>query len=187
MKSTNAKLLVRACTGVLLAASAQSFAATAKAADYDVGSIHITTPWARATAKSASVGAAYLTIANNGKTSDRVSCVSSDVSTQCQIHTMEMVNGVMKMRPVDEGLEIMPGQTIMLKPGGIHVMLSGLKHPLEPGRIAEVTLQFEQAGAVDIEFPIVAIGAAAPGATAAGDSGSMMMQGGGSMMQMNKH
>jgi copper(I)-binding protein len=66
-------------------------------------------------------------------------------------------------------------------------MLSGLKHPLEPGRIAEVTLQFEQAGAVDIEFPIVAIGAAAPGATAAGDSGSMMMQGGGSMMQMNKH
>jgi periplasmic copper chaperone A len=73
----------------------------ALAADYDVGSIHISQPWARATPKGASSGAAYMTITNKGSTPDRVSCVSSDASAQCQIHSMSMDNGVMKMRPVE--------------------------------------------------------------------------------------
>jgi periplasmic copper chaperone A len=105
----------------------------ARAADYDIGSIHITQPWARATPKGASSGAAYMTITNNGKTSDRVSCLSSDASTQCQIHTMTMEKGVMKMRPVEGGLEIKPGETVTLKPSSFHVMLVNLKHPLAQG------------------------------------------------------
>jgi copper(I)-binding protein len=60
-------------------------------------------------------------ITNNGNTSDRVSCVSSDASAKRQIHTMTAENGVMKMRPVEGGLEIKPGETVMLKPSGVHV------------------------------------------------------------------
>ena len=86
--------------GFALASAQLSFGA-AQAADYDVGSIHFTRPWARATPKGASSGAAYMTISNSGKTADRVSCMSSDVSAECQIHTMTMDNGVMKMRPVE--------------------------------------------------------------------------------------
>jgi periplasmic copper chaperone A len=84
----------------------------ARAADYHVGPIHITQPWARATPKGASTGAAYMTITNDGTTPDRVSCASSDASAKCQIHSMTMDNGVMKMRPVEGGLEIKPGETI---------------------------------------------------------------------------
>src|ERR1700683_294700 len=73
----------------------------AQAKDYDVGSIHIAQPWARATPKGASTAAAYMTITNNGTAPDRVSCVSSDASGQCQIHSMTMENGVMQMRPVE--------------------------------------------------------------------------------------
>ncbi len=98
---------------------------------------------------------------------------------------MTMENGVMKMRPVEGGLEIKPGETVTLKPGGLHVMLVDLKQPLAPGKMAEVTLQFEKAGTVKVEFPIAAIGAPAPGASAGG--GSMMMEGHGGMMQMDKH
>ena len=101
------------------------FAAPTQAADYDAGSIHITAPWARATPKGASSGAAYMTITNNGNTPDRVSCVSSDASAKCQIHTMTTENGVMKMRPVEGGLEIKPGETVMLKPSGVHVKAPG--------------------------------------------------------------
>jgi periplasmic copper chaperone A len=156
---------------------------TTLAADYDIGSIHISQPWARATPKGASSGAAYMTITNKGSTPDRVSCVSSDVSAQCQIHSMTMDNGVMKMRPVEGGLEIKPGESVMLKPSGFHVMLVDLKHPLETGKMVEATLQFEKAGTVKVEFPIAAIGASAPGASAAG---GMKMDHGG-MMQMDKH
>ena len=80
------------------------WAAQVQAADYDVGPIHIAQPWARATPKGAKSGAGYLTITNNSSTADRLSCVSSDASAKCQVHTMTMEDGVMKMRPAEGGL-----------------------------------------------------------------------------------
>ena len=170
-------------TAGLALALAQLAATPAEATDYDIGSIHITKPWARATPKGAASGAAYMTITNNGKTPDRVTCVSSEASAECQIHTMTMDNGVMKMRPVEGGLEIKPGETVALKPSGVHMMLIDLKHPLEQGKTAAAILKFEHAGTIDVEYPIAAIGATAPGAPA---GGGMMMKGHGGMMQMDK-
>ena len=143
-----------------------------QAADYDVGSIHVTAPWARATPKGASSGAAYMTIANSGAAPDRVNCVSSDVSAQCQIHAMTMDNGVMKMRPVEGGLEIKPGEVVTLKPSGMHVMLMDLKHELKQGTVVEATLQFS--GTVKVMFPVAAMGATAPGAAAGEDPGGIL-------------
>lgn len=100
----------------------------------------------------------------------------------------------MKMRPVEGGLEIKPGETVTLAPGsGLHLMLETLKHPLEAGQTVKATLKFDKAGTVDAEFPVVAIGAPAPGMDASG--GSMKMEGpgmkmegpGGGTMQMDKH
>lgn len=149
----------------------------ATAADYDVGSLHISQPWARATPKDAANGAGYMTITNKGTAPDRVNCVSDDASVQCQIHSMTMEGGVMKMRPVEGGLEIKPGETVTLKPGGFHMMFVNLKHPLVQGQTVKATLKFDHAGTVDVDYPIAAIGAPAPGV--AGGGGTMMMQGGG--------
>src|ERR1700733_14760096 len=157
-------------------------AVPAWAADYDVGSIHIAAPWARATPKGASTGAGYMTITNKGTAPDRVSCVSDDARAQCQIHSMTMEDGVMKMRPVEGGLEIKPGETVTLQPGGYHVMFVGLIHALEQGNTVDVKLKFDKAGSVDVQYPIAAIGAPAPGGAAAG--GSMMIQGSGGGMNM---
>jgi len=96
---------------------------------------------------------------------------------------MTMENGVMKMRPAEGGLEIKPGETVMLKPSSAHLMFLDLKHPLEQGNTVAATLQFEKAGTTEVEFPIAAIGASAPGA-AAGPAAPMMP--GGGTMQM-KH
>jgi copper(I)-binding protein len=186
MKRIDPMQLTRAFAAILVFASTQGFAVGAHAADYDVGSIKITQPWARATPKGASSAAAYLTVTNTGTAPDRLSCASSDVSGQCQVHSMVMDNGVMKMRPVEGGLEIKPGETVTLKPSSVHIMLTDLKQPLEAGKTATATLQLEKAGTVKVEFPIVAIGAPAPGVSTGG--GSMMMEGhGGMMQQMDKH
>ncbi len=160
--------------------AAQLTASPVAAADYDVGSMHISQPWARATPKGADDGAGYMTITNKGTTPDRVSCVSDDVSKQCQIHSMTMEGGVMRMRPVEGGLEIKPGQTVTLKPGSYHMMFVDLKHPLVQGQTVEAELKFDHAGAVKVEYPIAAIGAPAPGAAAG--AGTMMMQGPGGAM-----
>ena len=150
------------------------------ATDYNVGSIHIAQPWSRATPKGATTGAGYMTITNSGTTPDRVSCVSSDASAQCQIHSMTMEGGVMKMRPVEGGLEIKPGETVTLTPSGFHMMLVKLKHPLEAGQTVKATLKFDKAGTVDVDYPVMALGASPDRG-----AGGMNMQGGG-MMQMDK-
>jgi copper(I)-binding protein len=153
------------------------------AADYKVGSLDISQPWARATPKGASTGAAYLTVSNSGSQTERLSCASSAAAAKCQIHEMAMDNGVMKMRPVEGGLEIKPGQTVTLKPGTYHMMLEGLKAPLKAGDTLEATLTSSGGGSVKVDFPVAAIGAPAPG-TSAGSEG-MKTQGPG-MTQMHK-
>jgi copper(I)-binding protein len=64
-------------------------------------------------------------------------------------------------------------------------MLVTLKHPLERGQTVKATLKFDKAGTVDVDYPVVAIGAPAPGTAAGG--GSMKMQDHGGMMQTDKH
>jgi hypothetical protein len=184
-----------AVLAVLVGAAALSSPAAA-AGDYDLGSIHISQPWSRATPKGATTGAGYVTLTNKGASPERVTCVSDDASAQCQIHSMMMEGGVMKMRPVEGGLEIKPGESVSLKPGGYHMMFLSLKHPLDQGQTVKVTLKFDHAGTIDVDYPVLAIGAPAPGASASGSTtqgtgGGMRMQGpggmqGGGMMQMDK-
>lgn len=161
----------------------------AAAADYKVGSVEISQPWARATPKGAADGAAYMTATNNGTRPVRFDCVSSDAAAKCQIHSMTIDNGVMRMRPVSGGLEIKPGETVTFKPGGYHVMLVNLKEPLQPGRTVVLNLKTDDDTSVKVEFPIVAIGAQAPGAPAGGGSmgGTMTMGNGGGMMMQQRH
>jgi len=146
-------------TTIAAAILAAWIAIPAQAADVIVGSLKISTPWARATPGNASVGGGYLTIANAGSEPDRLVGGSSDVSKRFEIHEVSMDNGVMKMRRLAHGLEIKPGQTVKFKPGGYHVMFTGLKQPLKKGEHFKSTLVFEKAGKVVVDFAVEGIGA----------------------------
>jgi copper(I)-binding protein len=141
-------------------------AGPAQAEDVMAGSLKISAAWARATPKGASVGGGYMTIANTGTTPDRLIGGASDVSSRVEIHDMSMDNGVMKMRPVANGLEIKPGQTVEFRPGGYHVMFLGLKKGLEQGQQVKATLAFEKAGKVSVNFAVAGVGA--PGMSGGG-------------------
>lgn len=179
----NLRIAARGAAALAALTCAPLLAGQALAADYHVGSLQISQPWARATPKGADSGAAYMTVTNTGSRPERLSCVSSDASAKCQIHEMSMDNGVMKMRLVEGGVQVKPGETITFKPGGYHVMLVDLKAQLQQGKTVEATLKVDNGGTAQVEFPIAAIGAPAPGTTA---NGGTMMQGGG-MMQMHQH
>jgi periplasmic copper chaperone A len=147
----------------LLAAVLMSvFLGHASADDYTIGSLQIANPWTRATPKGATVAGAYLSISNKGTTPDRLIGGSSAVASRFEVHSMVMEQGVAKMRPITDGLEIKPGETVELKPGSLHVMLLGLKQPLAKGEKVKGMLQFEKAGKVEIEYAVEALGATAP-------------------------
>ena len=78
----------------------------------------------------------------------------------------------MAMRPVDGGLAIPPGGTVVLEPGGRHLMFMGLLEPLEEGDRRIVTLAFEHAGAVEAEFVVLRRRAGATGEEAGADRGN---------------
>lgn len=134
----------------------------ALALDYNLGDIKIQSPWSRATAASAPSGIAYLTIVNNGA-SDRLVKTSTDVSRTAELHTHLMDGQVMRMRHVPE-IEVAGGAETKLAPGGLHVMLIGLKGPLKEGASFPLTLTFERAGTVTVEVQVLGIAAKAPGA-----------------------
>jgi len=148
---------------VLVAAAAatlNAFVVEAAAADFTVGAIQIGNPWTRATPKGADVAGGYMTLSNKGTAPDRLIGGSSPVAARFEFHRMAVEDGVMKMRPVEGGLEVKPGETVELKPGSFHIMLMGLKQPLEKGQKVKGTLVFEKAGKVDIEYTVEALGAA---------------------------
>lgn len=134
----------------------------AAAHDYNLGALHIAQPWVRATPKGASVGGGYLKITNKGTMPDRLIGGSSPVARKVEIHSMTMEGGIMKMRPLDAGLEIKPGATVELKPGGLHVMMTGLTQPFRKGERVTVTLVFEKAGKIEVEFTVEGMGGPAP-------------------------
>jgi copper(I)-binding protein len=135
------------------------FAANAaQAHSYNVGSLHIGHPWSRAVPKGAQVAGGYFTITNNGTTPDRLIGGSAEIAGRFQIHEMKTEDGVMKMRELDKGLEIAPGQTVKFGPNGYHVMLLDLKRAPKEGESFMGTLVFEKAGKVDVKFVVAPIG-----------------------------
>lgn len=100
----------------------------------------------RATVGSMPSSAAYVSIMNQGKISDRLLGANSNLARKTELHTMDIENGLMKMRQVEGGIDIPAGETIHLKPGGYHVMLIGLNGPLKANRMFEITFWFQYAG-----------------------------------------
>lgn len=133
-----------------------------QAHEYKVGDLQVGHPWARATPGGAKVGGGYVTITNMGTVPDRLIGGSFEGAERLEIHQMSVKDGVMTMRPVPAGLEIRPGETVELKPGGYHLMFVNLKAPLKEGDKANGTLTFERAGEVKLYFSVSSIGAGGP-------------------------
>ena len=122
--------------------------------------IAITGAWSRETAEGQNAGGAFMTIANSGAADDRLTGGSSPVAGDVQIHTVDMTDGVMRMRELEDGLDVPAGGSVTLKPGSFHIM--------QQGQTVPVTLTFEKAGPVEIDLAIQPVGSQGPTAQSAG-------------------
>jgi len=128
----------------------------------EAGSILVETGWSRATPKGAQVAAGYVTIKNSGDEPDRLVSASADFAGETAIHQMSMAGGVMRMRPVPDGVAIPPKSTVKLEPSGYHLMFMSLTGPLKESDDVRVKLTFEHAGSVEVSFHVLGIGAQGP-------------------------
>jgi hypothetical protein len=143
-------------------------AASAQAHEFKVGPLVIGHPWSRQTPGGAKIGGGYLTVTNTGTETDRLLGGSVGFADHVEIHEMKMNDGVMTMRPLADGVDIKPGETVTFAPGGYHLMFMDLKQPLKKDDMLKGELQFQKAGKVAVEFKVEAVGAAGPGGAAGG-------------------
>jgi len=134
-------------------AAALVFAPAASAHSYELGQLHIGHPTAAPTAPGQPNGAAYLTIENSGAEGDKLIAMDTPVAGAAEAHDMLISGGVMSMRKLD-AIEIAPGAPIVFQPGGMHIMLIGLKSPLKIGETVPLTLVFEKAGKITVDLAI---------------------------------
>ncbi len=126
--------------------------------DYRAGTLEIGHPASRPS--TGRTGVAYFAVTNKGDAPDRLTGikVGGGFADRAEMHATMQDGDVMRMRPV-QVIDVPPGQTVTLAPGGLHVMLLGLKAPLKAGDEMPLTLVFERAGAVDIKVMVEKAGA----------------------------
>jgi hypothetical protein len=126
-----------------------AFSTTARAGD-----IEVIGAFARASASPAArSGAAYVSFRNNGAAADRLVAVATTAARSTELHRSFMEGDVMRMEPVP-GIDIAPGATLEMAPGGIHIMFMGLAAPLREGTTVDLVVTFSHAGTMAVTVPV---------------------------------
>ncbi len=136
---------------LLLAGASATFAHS-----YQSGAVKVEHPWAAPTPPGASVGAAYMTIRNTGDVPIRLTGAITPAAERVELHEMTMDGGIMRMRPLTQGIVVPPGGAFRFAPGGAHLMLIGLRKALALEEFIDLRLVFEGGRTVDVELYVEA-------------------------------
>lgn len=143
----------RTTTVALLGALALVLAACTPAAS---GSA-ITVADARVPVPAGVNAAAYMTLINDGDSTDQLISASTDIAGAVELHETTTEDGSMSMQQVT-GVEIPADGQAVLEPGGLHVMLIGVTEDLTEGDTVDLTLTFEDAGERTVSAEVVPLG-----------------------------
>ncbi len=125
----------------------------AKASEQVVGDLKLSAPWIRASVPGQVNGAGYVQIDNKTGQADRLISATTNGVNRVELHTIITDNGVAKMREVP-GIDVPANGAVKLMPGGFHIMFLGLTAPFKADTTVPVTLKFEKAGEVKVDFEI---------------------------------
>lgn len=150
MLNQASRALVRVSAAVALALLLPAMPALADAAR----NLQVLSPWLRATPPGSTVAAGYLTLRNTGNSDLKLVGVSSPLAQSCEIHQSIDQNNRAEMRPVTGGLVVKAGQTLSMAPGGYHLMLMGLNHPLVAGSSGTLALLLGDGSRLQVTAPV---------------------------------
>lgn len=120
------------------------------------GAVGVLDPYARAVPPGQPNSAVFMTLTNDGTLPRALVAAASPVAQSVELHNHVREDGMMRMRQV-ERIEIPPGQHVALAPGGLHVMLIGLKDGLAPGDTVDLSLSFDDGSTARVQAPVRAI------------------------------
>lgn len=166
--SASARRALFACAAALSFTACQPTASgtddATSTADEAVQGIVVSDAWIRETPPNAGVAGGYLTLRSGA--ADRLVAVETAAASSVEIHEMRHEGGVMRMRELGDGVALAAGETVELKPGGLHLMFIEPVEPMRAGVSIEATLRFQTAPAQSVRFEVRPLGAQAEDAHA---------------------
>lgn len=129
---------------------------------WKIEGILIEQAWARVQPGGSRNGAIYLTIHNTSLNDELLLAVDSPAARTTAVHKTEIKNGVSRMTPMPFGVELQAGTEVILKPGSMHIMLTGLSTDVKSGGTLPITMVFRDAGTLSAEVPVLGVGQPAP-------------------------
>jgi copper(I)-binding protein len=115
-------------------------------------SLQVEEAWARPVPAGGN-GGVFFTIENPTDQPDRLLSATAPVAEVSELHMSMMQGGVMSMQP-QEAVEVPPRSTVRFEPGGLHVMLIGVRQDLKAGDTFPLTLHFEKSGDIQVTVTI---------------------------------
>lgn len=138
----------RYLTTLLAAAVLATLSIAAQGVEISIGD-----PYARAVPPGQPNSAVFMSLENRSGADQALVAAESGVSEVVELHTHVAEGGMMRMRRIEK-IELPAGQSVTLQPGGLHVMLIGLKQPLDVGDVVDVTLIFEGGTRLPVQAPV---------------------------------
>ena len=152
----------KTCNALAMLAAANFLTATGTAWAASPEPLRIDAPWARETAAGQRDGGGFMVISNDGSKADQLVGASSPVSQEVQIHTVQIEQGVMRMRELPGGIPVPAASRVELKPGSLHIMFIKLNNPLKAGELVPVTLKFREAGEKTVTLEVRSVAGIQP-------------------------
>ena len=122
--------------------------------DFSQNQLEILHPWSKPTPPISKYGVAYFTIKNTGNQEDILLQIKvpPEVAESASLHDVLIEGDMMRMREVINGKLIPAASMVKFQPGGNHIMLEGLKRPLQIGDKFSLELIFENTGSIPIQI-----------------------------------
>jgi copper(I)-binding protein len=139
--------------GKLIVVAALAFGGTASAQNAGVGSLEVRDAWVRESVGPAKTAAGYLELHNGGTEPVSITGASSGAAMRLELHTTIRDGDVMRMRPLTT-IDVAPGETVALEPGGKHIMFMGVKETLRVGNRVDLTLTLSDGRTVAVTAPV---------------------------------
>jgi copper(I)-binding protein len=141
---------------------AGSVLASEKGGPWKLGDIVVEQAWARLTPGGARTGAVYLTVHNKSGQDDLLLAVDSPVAKSTAVHATTVEDGVARMEPLPAGVNLPSHGEVVMRPGGLHIMMVGVSAETKVGGLLPVKMVFRDAGSLDFEVPVVPLDAGDP-------------------------
>ena len=150
--------IVRSLCAAAIALSSSVIATSSiHAGDFNVGNLELNAPWILVTSADRTVAAGYMEVQNHGSEPDRLVAAETPAAGRVELHgTKSRPGGGNTMRPLPMGIGLVPMHQLVFQPGGVHLMFKDINAALKQGDKVPVTLTFEKAGKIDVEFEVKA-------------------------------